>query len=223
MNLRFHGINKEFDCANSYYINSLVIENPKMLFSLLSDVVAQLQGNEGKTVISDNNKVLDIEKYLELHSCFVPFNINQKNLINKIVARMNDRALDSEHYLCSSELLSGLERYCMELCIDLVGNIAFTKLSMESVVKAAGPEIIDDYILLSEKLIDYFELVKEYDRNKIFVLLNLRSFLSFEELESFTQEVLKRQFQVLLLDSKEYPILKNEKRYLVDDSLCEIC
>ena len=223
MNLRFPGIDQEFDCEDYSHINALVIENPKMLFAVLSDVMVQLQGNEGKTVISDNNKVLAIEKYLELHMSFVPFNVNQKNLINKIVGKMSENAVDSQHYLRSSELLSNLERYFMELCFDLVGNIAFPKLSIDNIIKASGPEIVDDYVLLSEKLIDYFELVREYDRNKIFILLNLRSFLSFEELESFTQEVLKRQFQIMLLDSRDYPVLKNEKRYLVDDSLCEIC
>lgn len=83
-------------------------------------------------------------------------------------------------------------------------------MSIESLIKATGPEIADDYDSLSEKLIDYFELVKEYDRNKLFVLLNLRSFLAIEELQTFINEVLMRNIQILLIDSREYPLLEKK-------------
>lgn len=43
------------------------------------------------------------------------------------------------------------------------------------------------------------------------------------EMENFLKEVIARDYQVLLLENKEYPILKGERRYIIDAGLCEIC
>ena len=88
---------------------------------------------------------------------------------------------------------------------------------------AAGPEIEDDYGSITERLIDYIELVTEYDRSKVFVLFNLRCLVTTEEIQAFVREVLKREYQVILIDSNEYPLLDREQRVLIDESLCEIC
>ena len=223
MILRFPGIEQDFDCDSNEYINTVVIENPNLLCKLLLDIESQLQGNDGKTVLCENNKILPIDKYLELHSCFIPFNINQKGLVNKITKRLNENAIDPDHYLKSTEIVSELERYGMELSLGLVGNIEFTNLSIDNLIKSIGPSIVDDYDSLSEKLLDYFELVREYDRGKTFVLLNLRSFLHQGDLQCFVDEILMRGYQVILMESREYPQLEKERRYVVDESLCEIC
>lgn len=223
MNVKLPGIENLFECGDSESVNTLIVESPKLLYEILVDIDLQFQGNEGKTVVSCNDKVLPIDKYLEVHSQFVSFSINQKNLINKMVSRLNEIAVDTDHFMKTSELISEIENYFMDLSIGLTGNVGFSKLSIESALKAAGAEFVDDYVLLSEKLLDYFELVKEYDRNKIFILINLRSFLQQDELQRFVNEILVRGFEILLIDSRDYPLLNNEKRCIVDDSLCEIC
>ena len=223
MKVRFPGVEHEFECGHNGFINSLVIENPHFFFSLLTDMDSQFSGQDGKTVISENDKVLPIDKYLELHSSFVPFQIDQKPIVNKIVSEMSKLAVTPEYYLRSSELLSEKEQHFTDLSTNMYGNIEFRKLSMDNLIKASGIEIVDDYNSLSEKLLDYFELVKNYDRDKVFVLVNLRSYLALEEVKTFVDEVLARNYQVLLIESREYPRIEKEKRCIIDESLCEIC
>ncbi len=223
MNLKLSGIEHIIDCGNSAYINSVVIESPRLLCEVLMDLECQIQGDDGKSVVSENDKVLPTAKCLEVHTRFVPFELNQKNLINKATAKLIEIALDEENYMQSSELVGDLERYLMNLSIGLTGSIDTSKVSIENLIKNSGLTFVDDYSLLSEKLLDYFELVREYDQDKIFVLLNLRSFLSTNELQQFVDEILLRRFQVVLIESTEYSLLDKEKRLLIDDSLCEIC
>ena len=79
------------------------------------------------------------------------------------------------------------------------------------------------YESLAEKILDYFELVEEYDKKKLFIMVNLRSYLSDEEMKMFMRDVLARKIQVLLIESSERSVLDEEKRYIVDADLCVIC
>lgn len=56
-------INYVFD-TDTDKINTLVIENQRLMLDLLTDIEQQLSGYDGKTVLSDNNKILSISKQL---------------------------------------------------------------------------------------------------------------------------------------------------------------
>lgn len=95
--------------------------------------------------------------------------------------------------------------------------------SEETLIKAAGICVDDDYDNLGEQLLDYFELVQEYDGKKIFILVNLRSYLSDAEMNLFLQNIVERDIQILILESSEHPILEWECRHIVDADFCILC
>ena len=47
-------------------VNALVVENPDFYRHLLGDLFGQLQGDEGKLILSDKGKTLTISKWVEL-------------------------------------------------------------------------------------------------------------------------------------------------------------
>lgn len=75
---------------------------------------------------------------------------------------------------------------------------------------------------LGEKIIDLMELITEFDREKFYVIINLRSYLSDEETERFMDTVIRHRFSVLMIESNEHLLLPRESRFLVDKDLCEI-
>lgn len=95
------------------------------------------------------------------------------------------------------------------------------KLSIGGVIKAAGIGIADDYENDLERLLDYMELVRELERDKLFVLVNLRSYYSDADLNTFLDTVLQHAFRVLLIDGASRKLLQNEQRITVDADLCE--
>ena len=95
--------------------------------------------------------------------------------------------------------------------------------SEETLIKAAGICVDDDYDNLGEQLLDYFELVQEYDGKKLFILVNLRSYLSDAEMNLFLQNIIERDIQILILESSEHPILEWECRHIVDADFCILC
>lgn len=210
-----------FDCGQEK-CTCIIVENQKLLYKILEDLSVQMAGESGKTVVSEENITLGIGKYCELISQFAPFDINRKNLLTKVGTRMHQLAVADEHYLKIQEILAGWERYLMELSMEMVGNFEFPKISADSLIKAAGVQVENSYDSLGEELLDYFELVQEYDMKKLFVLVNLRSYLSDEEMNLFLEGILNRRIEVLLLESTERKMLEYEERYIVDRDLCVI-
>ena len=95
--------------------------------------------------------------------------------------------------------------------------------SEETLIKAVGICVDDDYDNLGEQLLDYFELVQEYDGKKLFILVNLRSYLLDAEMNLFLQNIVERDIQILILESSEHPILEWECRHIVDADFCILC
>jgi CRISPR-associated protein Csn2 len=60
-------------------------------------------------------------------------------------------------------------------------------------------EIDNSYDSLGEKLLDYFELVEVYDRKKLFILVNLRSYLSETEMAQFVKSVIAHQYALICI------------------------
>lgn len=211
-----------FDCSGDG-CSSIIIENQNAFYNIVADICNQIAGEEGQSVLSEDNKTLSIAKYGELISQFVPFDINQKNLLTKITTQMQHIAVDESHYMRTNELMGMLERYFMELSVEMVGNLDFQKVTADAMIKASGVHIDDIYDNLGEKLLDYFELVQEYDERKLFVLVNVRSYISDAEMKLFLESVLAREVQILMLEGSEHSLLEKEKRHIVDADMCVIC
>ncbi len=211
-----------FDCGQEKYC-SIILENPDFFYKVTEDIFRQIQGEEGCSVLSEENKLLSFAKSAELLSQFVPFEMNKKTLLIKISAKMNQIAVSNEFYLRTGELLTEWEKYLTDLSMKLVGNFEFSKIGADALLKAAGLRIDDSYDNLGEELLDYFELVQEYEGRKLFILVNLRSYLSDKKMEEFLKNAQAREIQLLLLESAERELLEDEKRYIVDADMCLIC
>lgn len=204
-------------------VNCIVIENQQLFYSLLRDIENQFAGFDGVLVVSENGKPLKTDKYLEVLSQFFPFDINKKSLLNKITAELEAKAVSTDYYEKTVELLSGIEQHLINLAFDFSCDVCYNKLDIGSIVKAAGVQINDTAECLSEKIIDYIELVTEFDRKKLFITVNLRSFISDSEASLFMQTAISHGYHIIMLENCEHTRLDEEKRYIVDRDLCEIC
>ena len=70
-------------------------------------------------------------------------------------------------------------------------------------------------------LLDYMELVREFDHDKLFITVNLRSYYNDETILKFMETVLAHDYKVFMIENKDYPVLAKEKRRIVDEDLCE--
>ena len=222
MKLLLTGIDHLFDMQENN-ITEIIIENQSLMRSILTDVWNQVDGLDGLSIISEDDKQLPMNKYIEVIDRFIPFNINRKSLLTKITSEIEKRALEPDHYAETTELLSKIEKLLMDVSNELSNiDIVFENITVSNLIKFSGMGISEDYESLGEKLVDYMELVTEYDRHKLFMFVGLRSYLSDSELDLFVDTVRRRGHEVVLIEAVERIAINGIKRYIIDNDLCEI-
>lgn len=203
-------------------VNTVVIENAAAFAEILRDIASSIEGNSEQSVLFDRDKMLSFSTSAELLSSFFPFEVNRKTLLNKITASLEKEALLPENSQMTMEMISSTERYLSSLAEAFDCNLTFGKISPSSIIKASGLEIIEDYTSLPEKLLDYFELVREFEREKVFFTVNLRSYLNVRDVESFFESIVLHDFSVIMFENKEYSKNKWENRLILDEDWCII-
>ena len=203
------------------YVNELVVENRKLFFDMVSDIAMQVDGAHGNFVLSVLNKPVEFSRYADVTVQFAPFQINRKSLLTKLYAKLEQKALLAENYVRTGELLGEMERYVLDLAVDLPFEIDCQKVAIGPLIKAISPEIEESDKKAIEKVFSYMELVRELDRERLFIMVNMRTYFSDEEMERFVESACLHDFKVLLLESSSLAVLKNTKRYTIDSDLCE--
>ena len=181
MNFVYPDINFVFNTTEKG-VHTLVIENQSMFQTLITDIYDQIQGSDGKSVISFENKPLPFAKHCEILSQFIPFSLNKKTLVTKITQLLTTRAVVDEHFVEMAELLAKVETIMYDLAFDLALDIEFNSITAEALIKAAGVSLKEEYESLAEKVIDYMEMVNTLERRKLYILVNFRSYVSDEEM-----------------------------------------
>ena len=223
MRFVFPEINNVFEFEIGF-VNTIVIENRTLFSKILRDISTSIEGNEGLSVLSENYVPIPIQKNVELLHDFLNFNINSKPLITKIISALEKVSLDEEHYLETQKLMADIENRISNWAFGFPCDIVASKANPASILKGVGIEIRDSYEGTAgeaEKIIDYMELVREFDREKLFITVSMRSFFEDDVIKKFMQTVVSHDFKVLMIENKAYSLLDEEKRLTVDEDLCE--
>lgn len=209
---------------NQPFIPTLVIENQSLFRRLIKDFYLSINGVKTSAILSKNNKPIEFSKYAEIITDYINFNINQKSLLNKICASLAYNAVSAENYINTQKLLAEIENSLKEWSFEYPCDIIATKISVSNLLKAIGVEINNNYnndCEDAERIIDYMELVREFDCDKLFIIINMRSYFSDEIIDNFIKTSLSHEYKVLMIDSKSHPLLTKEKRLTIDIDLCE--
>lgn len=198
----------------------MVIENQDFFRALLTDINDQINGADGKAVLFVDGRPVGFSANAELIDSYLGFSLNRKTLISKVIGALERQAV-SEAYMQTTELLCAAERLVMELADALPCDLVCKKLTFGNLLRGIGVELSEDDGELLETLLDYMELVREFDREKLFFLVNLRSWYPDDRIELFLQSVRGHGHRVMLIDSRDYPKLPSEGRLTIDSDLCE--
>lgn len=201
-------------------INTIIIENQPLFQRFISRLLGTDE-DKSVSIISDG-KELALEKTCEVITSFIPFEINKKPLINKLLSSLEKEIATGEFYERASRITREIELLLYEASINVEGNIDISDISTQSIIKNASPKFSNDFETLSEKVLEYFKLIYEYEGEKLFILVNYRCYVSDAEYDLFIKEVLKRHIHLICIENKEYNRSELEKRYIIDKDLCEI-
>lgn len=204
-------------------INILAIENPYHYYSFVSELNSQISGENGLIVLSSDDKLLKLSSTIELITQFVPFEINNKKLINKLYSFLSTKTQMSENYERMLQINNAVCGFISSIGFDENLDIDFnSSVDLSLLFKSVDLRFSDDGKSLSEKLIDYITYIRELEGDKIFVFVNLLMFVSYEERELFFQTIIDHRFTVLLLEGIGVSVSENVNQIIIDNDLCVI-
>ena len=203
-------------------ILELVIENHKVLYNMLTDIYYQTLGNEGDTVLSEGDHIIKISKKVELITNYIPFDINEKRLINKIQSLLEKEAVSSDNYQKTMEIIAEIEQYVYRLSDSLPYELDLSGISAASLIKVCGISIVDDSESIIERVFNYMNIVRDLLGEKLFIFANIRSYFNDNDLQLFIDTVINHKFNVLFIDNRDCKKLNGMRKIIVDDDLCII-
>lgn len=200
----------------------LEIENKAFFRKCILDIYDQINGAEGQFSLYCGDEEEDISSTCEIILNPLEINLTQKKLLGAVERAMENRL---KEVLPSSELnrdLRNIKDIINNLAFDMNLEIEASRLVPEDLIKIAGITLKEGSNSAIEKVIDYMSLVRRYEKNKLFVFVNMNSYFSSEELATFLKEVLQMDLDVILINSYSFPSSAEIRRIIVDKDLCEI-
>lgn len=203
-------------------VNVLVIENENFFYKTICDIYKQLNGADGKYVLSENNKPLPWGKNAELITQLVPFELNRKTLVTKLYSKLKSQAVN-EHYVETCEFGRAMAEYVALLSQEVNADIVFdNSFDPIGVFKLMNVRLEEDCDGLAEKLLSYMLNVRELEGNKWFITVGLKNYLSRDELSELYRELALNKLNLLLIEGADKDRIEGEKKYIIDKDLCEI-
>ena len=221
MKLVYTSLQSEIEIENGRF-NSIIVENQNYYYQLVRDLKLQMDGKEGGWTLSNNDKPLVVSKNIELFIDYFDINCNHKTIITKIINALEKTASDNEYIDDTLQLLADVERYIYNLSEDYEIMIDCDKVTISQLLKAMGITVHIDSEELTEVLYTYMQIFRQFVGDRLFVFVNMRSYVSNIQFDEFIKTIINHGYQAIFLENKEYPILENERRLIIDEDLCEI-
>lgn len=200
-----------------------IMESPEVFFAYVGELNDQIAGKEGKFVLSENNKELELSKAADL--LINPFSteVNTRKILNKLYLELTERSREEQMYMKTVELFNHIQEYMLELeqqssyILDFNRetdvSILLKALSVQYEVKETG---------YWERLIQYIKIMASAAGIKVFIFVNLRSYLSDAQMEELIKELEYQDVSGLFIENQQRSCLKGVKWYIIDKDQCEI-
>lgn len=203
------------------YVFELVIENQGLFYKLCTSFYEQNNKNSGFIVLSDEDGILDISKCVDLMMKYIPFEVNRKELLQKLSKKLSDIAKE-KMLLETDSIMSEISKYLYELVYKSDLNLTIDDIDILSLIKISNVRFDTQSEELVQIIYEYCKIVLELEKDKLFVFVNLRSFLNDEQFFSLSKTLVDHKVKALCLDTVDRKISGFERKMVIDSDLCII-
>ena len=205
------------------YVQELIIENQSVFQQIISDIYAQLNGNSGEFVLSDDYKPMNLKTNAELITQIIPFEINKKELINKLYAKLKIDSVNEYNYQKTQELLSYISSYLYEITDDNENELIYDPPDdVSGILKSFNVRINDENMDLTEKILEYMTAVQNLKGEKVFIFVNLRSYLTDKQTELLFKSIVLKKITVICIENCEHTRISTARVMIIDKDMCVI-
>lgn len=204
-------------------INLLVIENKNKFTELVEELKNQVEGGEGKFVLSNNGKEIEIKQSIDL--IFSPFSVqlSSSNINNSIYKKL-ETEINNELYKEKVELFSLVENFVVKAIDEYPVHLSINEeINLNALLKNMKVQVEQTDLDISARVLDHLRIASEILNYKCVVLVNFRQYFSDDDINTLYKEIMYEKYNILIIengvDTRKFP---QENTVLIDDDLCEI-
>ena len=204
-------------------MTELIIESPEICADYLQELYAQLNKKEGRFVLSQANKIIDIPKYVEIIMNPFDIEINNRKVINKLYGELEEISKMEWMYTKTLELESLIRNYLLELEHHTDYMLTFDEeLGISTILKGVNMRYEEQEMNFFEKLVSYIKIIVKVLAVKLVVFVNIRSYLTDEQMQALCKEMTYQEVKGLFIENQERSCVEGVRRYIIDKDKCEI-
>ena len=199
-----------------------IIESPDIFLNILRELCFQIDGGEGRFVLSDEEE-LSLSKYAEIIINPLNVDINDRKVLNKLYAELSELSFGEELYLETQKMLAGFQEYFMKL--EHISDYFLemdSKIDMVAVFKTMGIKFQNCADNLIENLCQYIEIMASLLKKKIIIMVNIRSYVNDDQLKILIENIRYKEIALLFIENVERELPDSICRYIIDRDHCEI-
>ena len=200
----------------------LVTENASRFAQYCQDFVCQQGGEEGNFLIDDARQTLSFKKAGSIIFDFFNLSLTDRKIVAGVYDAIEKTATE-EYALDYSELRSKIMSFIDLLSIDSPLQIEYNDdFCLQDMLKALKVQPCEEEKPLICKIADYMDAASAFLGIRIFVLVNLRTFVSDDDFSLLLTHIGHSDYSVLFLEKTQYERVSGEPVRIIDNDLCEI-
>lgn len=178
---------------------------------------------DGRFVLSQNGKELDMSKYAEIIFNVYELDVNNRKILNKVYQGLEDLAYTEDFFVQTQEMNQYLQEYILKLeeKTDFILHLE-QQIDLNSLFKGLSVELDGIGESLLEKLVDYVKTITTLLDKRLLVFVNLRSYLTDEQISLVLNEMKYYQIQILFIENYARDCIEGARRCILDIDRCEI-
>lgn len=204
-------------------IQSLVVENPNQFTEFLTEIMNQMEGFEGRFILTDDEKELPLYKGVDL--IFNPFTLdpNSKKAVKSLYDSIVETAFDGALAFKTDRTFSLIREYLNEVFSLQEIDVECRKtIDMMGLLKAGDVGFRTEFDGILDRVISYVSTSMAYVNPDLFIFINLRAFLSEDQIHIFHDFLLYEKISALFIENKDFRKREIDTVKIIDKDLCEI-
>lgn len=200
-----------------------ILESPEIFSEYVQELNNQISGEEGRFVLSENEKELDLEKKAELIINPFGVDVNSRKILNKLYTELSELSKAEQMYTKTVELCQNIQEYMFELeqCTDYILEFDH-ELDVIALLKAMNIHYENKEVDQLERLIQYIKILSSVAGTRLFIFVNIRSYLSENQMQEIVKELCYQEVYALFIENQQRSCMKGGRQYIIDKDRCEI-
>lgn len=164
---------------------------------------------------SPNDKEMKFETLINIFD----IDVNSNVFVNKVKRVFEELILDDAFLL--SEITDEIYRYIYAKSIALPVSVDLeNELNIKRLLQLFDLKIAEESQTLLEKLINYLIVNTQLGICNIFIITNLKQYLTSDELMKLYKMINYEEIILILVENQPSEVLNGEKHFLIDEDLC---